>query len=718
MPACGRCNKAGQASGCLYVDEATISTCAGVESRPPNAPISRPVHVTPAATTDDALARLQFRDGQSKHLEPQPSLVQAGTTHSLDAVRPSKPPLTPESAFGAGEHDAAPVVDRETMMLRGKSFKTQFHGTTHASSLIALIPELNLFTREAFGSFPALARIRQDMAALEKRTEYAGSRPRDTTGDELKAFLPPKAKTDQLLLLYLDHYGLVYHILHMPSFWKSYSEMWSDLTSASAHFVAIVLLITAAARCLADKQPWLYTANSSTHREKAIGCIQACDDWLQAQSQKKVTAADFQIRFLLLFAKYVCARKIKRTWTEAGNLLRFCMAAGLHRDPDHIRKPTSVLDRELRRRLWSAVVEFELQAAFDRGMLAAPWPLQADTPPPSNVLDEDISSEAKQLPRAEPASAFTSASYLVVASESLLLRHRLNTILNSIRQGPTFNEAKHFTEEIEAHLANIPKWIGNSAETPKALLALNLRQYLLELHIRQLRQGGTTTERSFSNMILIDNATLIIDTLGANTDGGSTALQLLCNHHLRAALAICHVATSPDIRAGSVLGQLIEQHTDRILQATINLLTAKLVSLGREQRQLWIALAAHGHWKAKRHPEQRATLMQEAVDRITRPYYRIMAMQEDASSSIGAPDTDKTKDATKRVIEYLPSFGGSGDGSGLMPVGADDVANNICIEDGLPVFDLEDVEAWTFDDFFGVDELQQDFGADYDSAVP
>ncbi|KAK4569925.1 hypothetical protein LTR86_002895 [Recurvomyces mirabilis] len=695
MPACGRCTKAGQASNCLYLDEpGEGSIDAGPNNGPSDSHLSRPTQAPSTVASSDALARLEFQEKRIKQLEA--ALPQSGYTQSLDPLqrmRATKLPPTPESVIGRGDQAAGNVVDRETMMLRGGSFKTHFHGITHTGSLIALIPELNLFTREAFEKFPALARIRQDMHALEDRTEYAGSTSRQTTEDALKALIPPRSDTDQLLRLYFDSYGHIYHILHLPSFWRQYEELWTDLTNAPAHFVAIVLLITAAAQCLSPQQPWLYTANSSTARERAVTCIQACDDWLQTQSQKHVKAADFQIRFLLLLAKSVSAWKFKRTWTDAGTLLRFCMGAGLHRNPDLIRKPTSALDKELRRRIWAALIEFDLQTSFDRGMLAGQWPLQADTTPPSNIDDDELRPESEHLPRKLPASDFTSASYLSLASDSIMLRHGLNTTLNNIRQSLSFDDVKHYTEEIEAQLSAIPDWLGKSAEIPKALLSLNLRQYLLELHGRQLRQSENVVERSFSRMILVDNATRIIDTLRSVSDGGSHALQLMCSHHLRAALSICHVATSTDIQADSAIGQIIEHHADRVMQEAVQLLTEKVFRFGREQRQLWVALAAHGFWKSKKDPSQRAVYMQEAVDKITRPYYRIMASQEDALSKFGTGVTGKE---SQGVLEYMPPVGAGT----AVPDGADEV---------LPIFDLDEIEAWTFENFFGPDELQQAF---------
>ncbi|KAK3075239.1 hypothetical protein LTR53_001603 [Teratosphaeriaceae sp. CCFEE 6253] len=709
MPACGRCTKAGQAGDCLYVDDATdVVASDRVSGRGPfDGHISRPIQQA-AAPVGDSLARLEYQERRIKQLEA--ALAHTGHTQTIDVVQQlkvSKLPLTPESMMATAEQTGGTVTDRETMLLRGKSFKTQFHGTTHPSSLIAHIPvstpliDLNSFTRDTFEKYPALARIRQDMHALEDRVEYAGTRPRTVTGEDLKALLPAKAQADQLIQLYLDSYGQIYHILHLPTFWQQYKYVPS-LCAAPDILGFVSALPTPACHfhrankdLLGPSCTIVSYSNSSTAREKAVTSIQACDDWLQMQSQKHVTAADFQLRVLIHFSRQVSARKFKRRWTEAGTLMRFCMSAGLHRNPELLRKKTSALDKELRRRIWAAVVELELQAAFDRGMISAPWHMQADCPAPSNIQDEHMDQDTEQLALPLRPHDFTSSGYLSAASESTMLRHGLNTTLNNIRQTLSFDDIKRFTEEIDAQIQSIPKWTDAKADVPAALLSLNLRQYTLVLHDRQLRQAGTSAERSFSRVMIIDNSTRIIDTHRALISKGSYALELLCQDQLRAALSICHLTTTVDIRADSAIGQIIEHHADRVMTEAVQMLTDKVLRFGREQRQLWVALAAHGFWKARKDPAQRAVYMQEAVDKITQPWYKIMASQEDAPVGAGAPAADGGAPRAEMPgggLEYLP------------PTTQAAAAGNL---GGL--FDLDEIEAWTLENWgaFDASDLQQ-----------
>lgn len=470
--------------------------------------------------------------------------------------------------------------------------------------------------------------------------------------------------------------------------------MWSTPASnVPGNVVSLSLLMMATAQCLQDSEPWLYTANSSAAREDAIRAICTCERWLEVQSQKHVTYVDFQIRFLLNLAKLVNALKFKRTWTEAGNMIRFFMAAGLHRNPDLLRKPTSALDKEMRRRLWAAASEFELQVAFSRGMISAPFPQQSDCPPPSNVHDDDILSDSDSIPSARPLNEFTSSSYMAFANETFSLRYTLNTVLNNIRQTVTFEDAKGYTDEIESYLASIPDWIGSSSEAPRVLLAITLRQYILVLHDRQFRQAKSQSERDFAKMTLLTNAGKIIEAHKALVSRGCRALQLLSQEQIRAALSVCHIASTPDPGADAILTDLVQERAAVIISDVSDHLSEKITRYGREQRQLWIVLAANALMKSKKNPDQKLTHMQEAVDKITRPYYKIMAGQEDGATkaaSVDAAEQNRKKrlDMPNGIIEYMPNTGAEDRLQELANAAADPT-----------LLDLDALAEWTFEDW-------------------
>ena len=128
LPACGRCKKAG--SICSYSEHAT----------------EIPANDTNQSSVvgHDPFAQLhQSSEEVSQTVKRQNLRIQQ--LEAALARRSYSAPLTP---VYAQQHESnVKINDRETMLMRGKSFKTQFSGTTHHLATIAHIPELNLFTK-------------------------------------------------------------------------------------------------------------------------------------------------------------------------------------------------------------------------------------------------------------------------------------------------------------------------------------------------------------------------------------------------------------------------------------------------------------------------------------------------------------------------------------------------------------------------------------------
>jgi hypothetical protein len=690
MPACGRCVKAGQESSCVYSDDATEtpfrpSKHTELEERSTSTAEHASVPSSSDTPLNDLPMRVKYQERRIQQLEA--ALVRAShrpettTSRHLDTL---KYPLTPESMQDSGL--GSNINDRETMLLRGRSFKTQFSGTTHPLSLIAHVPELNLFTKEALEMYPFFQRAKQQMSVLEARTKCADTHDIEIADEQLHTLLPPRSDVNRAVDLYLESYDRIYHIIHTPSFLDDYHNMWQGrLSDVPRHTLVLVLLMVASVSCVGPADPWTYVANSSKAREGAIAITQACESWINRQSQKQVSAADFQIRFLLCLTKQTTARKYKRSWTEIGTLLRFCMSAGLHRNPDLIRRTTTPLDKELRRRIWAAVIDFELQASFDRGMISAPWLLQSDTPAPSNVHDEEFTTALP--PSSRSAKEFTSTWYLFAANETVMLRSTLNTVLNNIRHILTFEQVKQYTDEIETQLSSIPDSAVPESEEAHSLIRLKLLQYQLALHNRFLRSAPTSSERVFSTMVVLETASKIIDIHQRLTVEDKRALQFLGYDLLRAALSMANVVSVQSSASGTLLTPIVFQHTPLIHQA-ITMLTDKAARLGCEQRQMWVALAALGFVKSNQTPTRRHQYMKEAVDVITEVYDKIMACQEGAEASLETVAAVQEARVSRGIVDYLPAVPGQ-------PAELDVEADLI----GSALFNFDDFAAWTFEDW-------------------
>lgn len=81
----------------------------------------------------------------------------------------------------------------------------------------------------------------------------------------------------------------------------------------------------------------------------------------------------------------------RQMWQLFGNIVRLCYQAGYHRDPAHTPGLT-VLESEIRRRVWIVVQEIEIGLSCNAGFVNFINPLIADTDLPMNVDDDSISA--------------------------------------------------------------------------------------------------------------------------------------------------------------------------------------------------------------------------------------------------------------------------------------------------------------------------------------
>lgn len=677
VPACGRCVKGGQAEDCVYLDDMAdtlschVQVAAKYDAEPRRASAGAVTdHNRCSQELDSLLSRLEYQERRTKELEEELSSIRQGLTSGSEQTSLIPGPLISRSNITGSENP----TELEKRLVKGKSFKTRFYGPSYPESLIAYIPGLAALSKEIAEESPILVKVRQNLRAIEAHTVDSRVTQLPITKQDLEALLPPRSEADELVQFYFESYDDIYHIIHRPSFRQEYEHLWSCSAQARPQFIALVLLMIAISRCLCRKEPWLYIGKNSVARDAALSSIQLCENWLRLQRQKNVTITDFQVRFLIGLAKAVTGTHFKRGWIETGTALRHCMAAGLHINDAALSKPTSILEKEMRRRVWFAMTEFELQTAFVRGMASDSLAQQSDTTPPNNIHDDDINSSTQNLPPQKPLTEFTSTSFLAMANTTYTFRHTLSKLLNA-RHGISFDEARDFTEQIEMYIREIPQWTESRlSEAPRALLQLNLRQYLLVLHNRRFQQATSCSSRNYSRMIIVDAAANVLDTHSALLAKGCHVLQLLCHDHLRAALSVCHVVGKPHPRSDCVINHSIDLYADRMMSDVVELIAGKVDRLGAGQQQLWIALVAKAFVKIQKDPKQKLTHTQEAVYRMTGSYYRIMACQGPTSTAQPAVTTHLPSGAAADRSIHAVQQGSEGSGGEFSSMNLDNIS--------------------------------------------
>ena len=391
----------------------------------------------------------------------------------------------------------------------------------------------------------SVTKVKTDFKSFRNRRKVISKYKDPSSGsdDDILAALPPKSTVDIQVALYFRTWETTYRILHEPTFWKEYQSFWSQELSSSDRvtFAVILVLILAIANCLTPKDD-VFLGDTTADRQAASELVEICDSWVSRQPIKRLTLTIFQIRCLGVLAKRVNCVKLKQDWVVSGDLLRYALAAGMHRDPSLLASGRiSEFEKEMKRRLWATIMELELQTSLESGLQSPLSGLYFDCPAPSNFPDDAFSSASEEMPAGRPIEHFTSASYLNLALKSLPLRIHLNQLLNNPSTDLQYSDILHYDAQIHAMLSALPTWEDDRSIIPSALLRLQLRQFLLILHKNFAKLAPKNKRYVFSFTSCVDSASSMIAIHDDLITKGILALNNLRNDAVRVGLTLSQV---------------------------------------------------------------------------------------------------------------------------------------------------------------------------------
>lgn len=178
---------------------------------------------------------------------------------------------------------------------------------------------------------------------------------------------------------------------------------------------------------------WIYTAQA----------------WLSGPLEKdRLNINGLQIHCLTILARQAFAIGGDLIWMSMGSLIHRAMQMGLHRDPKHLQT-MSVLQSEIRRRLWATIIEMALQASLDSAMPPRISFDDFDTMPPSNVNDDEVSEESTNASLTpHPKSTYTASSIQILLLDSLPTRLRILQLLNGLHSELSYTEILALTTKL------------------------------------------------------------------------------------------------------------------------------------------------------------------------------------------------------------------------------------------------------------------------------
>ncbi|RNJ58924.1 hypothetical protein D7B24_004017 [Verticillium nonalfalfae] len=135
-------------------------------------------------------------------------------------------------------------------------------------------------------------------------------------------------------------------------------------------------------------------------------------------------------------------------------IVRLAMHSGLHRDPKHFQGLT-VFEHEMRKRLWTILVEIDVLVAFQFGLPGNVQHRYFDTGLPHNLYDEDFDDTTTELPLERPFTERTPALYTIVKSRLVVA---FGDILARMadRDSPTYGEVLRLNDQLEKAHEDIP----------------------------------------------------------------------------------------------------------------------------------------------------------------------------------------------------------------------------------------------------------------------
>lgn len=668
---CERCIKSGTPDRCSYESRngEVVKACASSGIPPPFAQLDArrfgagaagdgPSGGLSSREDHDRIRRLELELNQLKNLLTRPGGGARASFDGSTVAATDSPSTRSRRDENLTELDGQPRLDvqecidattvaagekGELRFFRGKGFRTRYFGPHNASMAFVELTGLCPFMRETADEWlrPVILHDRKDRKERKRRAEDCDA-ILEKQDPELEALLPAREEADALVSVYLDQFEQIHRIVHIPTFRNEYAEFWRP-GSKNRHgaFTALVLAMMAVASCAHTRDSLRFIGMMSNARHWAERWINSCDLWLSRQSQKHRRLIHFQIACLLYLGKRVNTIKKKRFWTSSGALVQDGISVGLHREPSHMGGgKITVYNQEMRRRIWTTMQEFDMQASFDHGLPTLLSQLHYDTNPPRNLDDEDFDeATTTSLPPPKPADEYTFCSFQNLTRRSLPLRLELSRLLTGPMAAEIdYDQVIRCTNDLTHEIDALPSWDmknlqGGVGEKKNPLIAytllhVQLRQYMIPLHQPYLKLRRQNSKYQYSEIIYYNAARDIVLLHDKLHEQGVRSLNFLREDALTTAINLCSV-TMLQPRGSTNMIMINSHHTLKLIEKCIAMKEDRLLRCGNNEPWGYsIMCAALGLLEAHLGTKTAEVAKSTSAERFVNLYYRLLANQE------------------------------------------------------------------------------------------
>lgn len=336
--------------------------------------------------------------------------------------------------------------------------------------------------------------------------------------DHFSDYVPPRETADRLVQLYLRTFESIYRVLDIPSFQREYESYWTDPKSSSQGMATKLLLIMAIGTVF---QP---LPEATARRSSALQWINVAQTWVSTPFDKyRLSIEGLQIQCLLIFARLVHDVDGDLLRLSAGSLLQTAMQIGLHIDAEvHVFPGISAHDIQLRRKLWTTVLEIVVQTSVDSGGVPLIRPVDYDCKPPLNMDDDHAElnrgSAAGFTSSINPCDKFSQSSLQIMLSTSLPLRLEIAAFVNDFHlDSTTYEKAMSLSERLVKSCtadSTLFQSFKSSSHCPTDfqiyMVELLTHQYLFALHFPYAAKAKSDHTFYYSRKVCLDTARLFL----------------------------------------------------------------------------------------------------------------------------------------------------------------------------------------------------------------
>ncbi|KAJ5128202.1 transcriptional regulator family: Fungal Specific TF [Penicillium atrosanguineum] len=196
------------------------------------------------------------------------------------------------------------------------------------------------------------------------------------------------------------------------------------------------------------------------------------------------------------------------------------MQMGLHQDPDYLGD-TNAEQKEIRRRLWYTILEMNIQAALDSGMVPMITENDYNTLPPSSIEDVNIDPEGSEGVKETTLTSYPKSLQYILA-RSISFRLKATKVINSLEEEPSYesvlqlgHELASVCREAAVSTSSGPSELGSSpgGQFANSFCSHLLNRFLLCLHFKYAMQATQNPLYSHSHRVCLEVALALISLL-------------------------------------------------------------------------------------------------------------------------------------------------------------------------------------------------------------